>query len=416
MKNPNIQFHSISFLLLSILFLGSCNTSQKDCKNEFIEKRERIEYYTAAEMRAEPSFLGPQVLKEAGKVFWMGDYIYLSDGQNGIHIIDNTKASKLEPIAFIKIEGNWDIAAKGQYLYADSYADLLIFDLSNPAQPKLANRVNDVFDWDEVISRLRMKGLEERLVKDRYFEEVKFSIPCGADMAVTNTGANSGSGEGQGGSLARFSISGEYLYAVDNRNLHVFNLRLPDTPVKAGGKLVDEKIETIFSYGDRLFIGGMMGVYIYDKTDPLNPQYLDQFKHIESCDPVYVDQDYAYVTLREDANCRNADNKLLVLDVKDFTKAELIAEFPMTHPHGLGVKDNRLYLAEGKHGFKVFDLKDKKAIDQHLIAADSSIWVQDLIPHPYYDLLLLVGDDGLFQYDIKNPAAPRRLQELRTFE
>lgn len=412
------ELRHYSFLLIALFFMTACNNSDPNCTKEMVTKRERVEYYTAAEMRKEPSFSGPKALKKPAKVFWMGDYIYLADGQNGIHIIDNRKASKLEPVAFIKIEGNWDIAAKGQYLYADSYSDLLIFDLSNPTQPKLANRVNDVWEWDEVISRFKEAENEGVLIKDRYMEEVKYMIPCNEEVDVSTRvySTAGGANTGQAGSLARFSISGEYLYAIDNRNLHVFNLRVPDAPVQAGKKLVDEKIETLFSYGDRLFVGGMMGVYIYDKTDPLEPKYLDQFKHIESCDPVYVDQDYAYVTLREDANCRNAENKLLVLDVKDFTKAELVAEFPMTHPHGLGVKDGKLYLAEAKHGFKVFDLKDKKAIDQHLIASDSSVWVQDLIPHAYYDLLLLVGDDGLFQYDIKNPAAPRRLHEWRTFE
>lgn len=412
-----IELRHFSLFLMAFIFLTACNNnSGKNCTTEVVNKRERVEYYSAAEMRKEPSFSGPKALKNPGKVFWMGDYIYLADGQNGIHIIDNQKGSKLEPIAFIKIEGNWDIAAKGQYLYADSYADLLVFDLSNPSQPKLANRVNDVWEWDEVITGFKEADLEEHLVKDRYMEEVKYMIPCDADVATNRVYSTEASISGQAGSLARFSISGEYLYAIDNHNLHVFNLRVPDAPVQAGKTLVDEKIETLFSYGDRLFVGGMMGVYIYDKSDPLEPQYLDQFKHLESCDPVYVDQDYAYVTLREDANCRNAENKLLVLDVKDFTKAELIAEFPMTHPHGLGVKEGKLYLAEAKHGFKVFDLQDKKAIDQHLIAQDSGLWVQDLIPHAYYDLLLLVGNDGLFQYDIKNPAAPRRLHEWRTFE
>ncbi len=403
------------YLSLFLALLTACgNQNDRNCTQTIVQKRERIEYFSAEEMRSTPIIKGPQALKQPGKIFWLDQYIFLTEGQGGIHIIDNTNASKLEPIAFIQIEGNWDVAAKGQYLYADSYADLLVFDLSNPLAPQMVQRINNTWNWDEVISRFKAAGREEELIKDRYTETYEHRIPCGADIAINS--AVMRTSNGQAGSLARFNISGEYLYAIDYKNLHIFNLRTPEKPIKTGTQFVDEKIETIFAYGDRLFLGGQLGVYIYDKTDPLHPQYLDQFKHLESCDPVYVDQNYAYVTLREDASCRNAENKLLVLDIKDFSDSKLVAEYPMQHPHGLSVKEDKLYLAEGKYGFKVFDLKDKQAIDQQLITQDSSLWAKDLIAHHYYDLLLVVGKYGLYQYDIKNPAAPKRLQQWNAFE
>ena len=40
-------------------------------------------------------------------------------------------------------------------------------------------------------------------------------------------------------------------------------------------------------------------MFIYDNTNPQAPYFLSRFQHAEACDPVFVEGDYAYVTLRE---------------------------------------------------------------------------------------------------------------------
>jgi len=41
--------------------------------------------------------------------------------------------------------GNADLAIRNNLLYADSYVDLVWFDISNPALPALKNRLENVF-------------------------------------------------------------------------------------------------------------------------------------------------------------------------------------------------------------------------------------------------------------------------------
>ena len=66
--------------------------------------------------------------------------------KKGIHIIDNRNTSNPINIAFIVLPGNYDIATKGDYLYADSYLDLVVFDISNINSIVEVNRLENNFE------------------------------------------------------------------------------------------------------------------------------------------------------------------------------------------------------------------------------------------------------------------------------
>lgn len=82
---------------------------------------------------------------EAGKIYAYGNYIFQNDLNTGIHIIDNSNHSSPVKIAFIKLPFSTEIAVKGNYLYSNNYVDLVVFDITNPTDPKLVKRVNNVF-------------------------------------------------------------------------------------------------------------------------------------------------------------------------------------------------------------------------------------------------------------------------------
>src|SRR5690606_23567161 len=64
---------------------------------------------------------------------------------SGIHIIDNTNPLNPQKVAFINIKANKDMEVKGDYLYADSLMDLVVFDLSNIQNITEVARLEDVF-------------------------------------------------------------------------------------------------------------------------------------------------------------------------------------------------------------------------------------------------------------------------------
>jgi hypothetical protein len=135
-------------------------------------------------------------------------------------------------------------------------------------------------------------------------------------------------------------------------------------------------------------------MYIYDISNPSQPVYISEFQHGTACDPVVVDGDYAYVTLRGGNGCGATESGLFVIDITDLTNPVLLSTYPMDEPYGLGFKDNMLFVCDGSYGLKVYDktnVPDLVAV-QHF----EDITTFDVIPLEQH--LLMVGDEVLYQY------------------
>ncbi|MDX2305906.1 MAG: hypothetical protein NW226_24065 [Microscillaceae bacterium] len=202
------------------------------------------------------------------------------------------------------------------------------------------------------------------------------------------------SSDGRGGSLARFAIAGDYLYTVSNKDLTSYNISNPAEPQKSSDIEIGANIETIFPYNNMLFIGSQTGMLIYDNSQPSKPRYVSRYDHIMSCDPVVVQGDYAYVTLRDGTDCRFGSNLLDVIDISDPTNPQLVNSYSMIHPHGLGVDGNNLFVCEGQHGLKVFNLSNPQSPLESKFIQD--VRTYDVIPNQ--GLLIVTGEDGIFQY------------------
>ena len=87
----------------------------------------------------------PHNITKLGKMCFYNDYLYISEPEKGIHIIDNHNPSNPQIVGFIELLGNADLAIRNGLLYADSYIDLVWFDVSNPSQPELKGRLDSIF-------------------------------------------------------------------------------------------------------------------------------------------------------------------------------------------------------------------------------------------------------------------------------
>lgn len=214
---------------------------------------------------------------------------------------------------------------------------------------------------------------------------------CASDSPTPGTA-------GTGGSMARFAITGNHLYTVSSTTLKVFDISQATNPQAISDIKLGFGIETIFPYGKNLFIGSQTGMHIYNNEDPQNPQLISVYEHIQSCDPVVVQGNYAYVTLRNGSDCRNGANLLDVIDISDLQSPQLVKSFPMQNPHGLGIDGNTLFVCEGNYGLKVFDASqpDNPLQTQFI----EGINTYDVIPQN--NILMVVGRDGLYQYDYSN--------------
>lgn len=320
-------------------------------------------YMTRAELEGSVKYLdGERGMSDPGKIYVYGDRIFVNEKYRGVHVIDN----------------------------------------SDPYNPRRLHT--------------RTMGQGGQLKRERDMKRIFVSVAVCATLALAAAACSSsadggmpsqgGGGEGQGGSMARFTIVGDCLYTVDHTTLKVVDISNPAHPGAMPFKDVELgfDIETIFYYDDMLFIGSRSAMHIYDISRPHYPSELSVTRHFTSCDPVVADGGYAYVTLNSDnASCWRGTDALQVYDIADPKHPFLVsADEKIRSPKGLGVDAaaGRLFVC-CKGGLKVYDLAEP----------GYPVWVDDLTNLPEvgsidaYDviprggLLILIGADGLYQFD-----------------
>ncbi len=410
--SKNYTYSLLIAMMASILFVA--------CDDQRVETVTWTEYepvYMSQEEFLEAVKLeGARDLESPGKIYFYEGYLFVNEVNKGVHIIDNRDPSSPLFTGFISIPANRDIAVRGNLLYADSHKNLLVFDIENLHDPVLVTRIENVFEFtlsSQAGFPFRQVDHTRGIVVD--WEPVEVEEVCEGNcsqasrgtwgmptIAFENTRAlssfSSGPGaapsSGTGGSMARFAVSGEYLYAVDDRNLITFDIQNPE-PVHNGSKNVGWAIETIFPYENSLFVGSAAAMYIYDISNPETPSHISTYWHATACDPVVVEGDVAFVTLRQSEMCPWGVNRLEVIDVKDLSNPYKMAFYDMINPHGLGIDDGRLFVSEGKHGLKIMDASDPKNVKELRHIKD--IETYDVIP--FNNVLMVTGESGIIQYD-----------------
>ncbi len=281
-------------------------------------------YKTSAEVRANIKNDVPVPVKNPGKMFVLGNYIYLNEIDKGVHVIDNSNPSAPVNKYFIAIPGNLDLAVTGNTLYADLYSDLVTLDISDPSSVKIKKITDDVFpfrrygngfvsdpkkiivDWIKKDTTVTTNINEWAGRRNVVFESRSRDV-----MSLSS--ASAAVPTGISGSMARFTLLNNYLYTVTDNALNVFNISEPQNPVFTTKINIGWGIETIYPFKTNLFIGSTTGMFVYSASNPAQPALLGNFSHARRCDPVIADDSYAYVTLRGGGTCGGASNELDVM-------------------------------------------------------------------------------------------------------
>ena len=383
-------------------------------------------YKTLTQVRAEMKSSLPQVPEQTGKLYVYGQYIFLNEVNKGIHVIDNTDPAQPKNISFIPIPGNVDLAVKGNYLYADSYSDMIVFDVSNPTTVTAKKFVNDVFPERKVFYAATTSGNPDSInVVVGYTEKdtmvncqtyrmwydncpTCMSIQSGGGARVFYSAAAAAAPSGKGGSMARFTLASDYLYTVSSTQLFAFNISNAVDPQLVSQSNVGWGIETIYPFRDKLFIGSTTGMFIYDISTSGKPSLLGRFAHARSCDPVIADDNFAYVTLRSGSQCQGFSNQLDILDISNLMQPQLKKTYSFTNPHGLAKDGNILFICDGNDGLKIYDATDVNSLImlRHITGMETF----DVIT--LNGLALVVAKDGLYQYDYRDPKNIRQISKI----
>ena len=402
---------SISVLIISLLAF-SCMDKIKDTYLIY----EPV-YLNYQDLREPVQAKSGQDIIQPGKLYFKDHQIYINEYMAGIHVVDNEDPSNPQVLKFIEIPGNVDLAIKGNILYADSYVDLVALDISDLENIREVGRVENAFPYllpeyaDGPMGEINeQEGIVvgwQLVEKTEEVEHVNtnYGYYKGREDVIyyantTSIESSSGGGEsefGVGGSMARFTLYSDYLYTIDYSKLRLFNISESENPVLENESEIGWDIETIFPYNQKLFIGTQTGMLIYGLSDPSNPEYISEFDHARGCDPVVVEGNYAYVTLRAGNLCGNTDNQLDIIDISNIHSPRLLKEYPMTEPYGLGIDDSVLFVCDGIAGLKIYNASDPMNIINNKLIEYPEINSFDVIP--LGDVLLMIGSDGLYQYD-----------------
>lgn len=221
------------------------------------------------------------------------------------------------------------------------------------------------------------------------------TVACTKD---SNVASSPGSSVGKGGSLARFTIVGNYMYLADNYSLITYDISLGNAPSLVGQTTVGFGIETIYPYKENLFIGSSDGMYVYSVKDPAKPVLVGSARHVRSCDPVVANDTIAFVTLRGSSRCGPAQDGLYIYNIKNVLNPAQIKLMPLTKSGGLGLKDTTLFICREDSGLAVVNVKNPIA-PVHVKDIKDAIYY-DVIPLD--DILVCMVKTGIVLYDIKD--------------
>ncbi len=437
MKKLKIQSGIILVIFIAII-TWSC---QDKCKQIQTYRTTKPVFYSLKTLRKSIAN-GTAKLEKPGKIYVKDNFLFINELKKGIHVIDNSNPSSPKFISFINIPGNIDMAIVDNTLYADSYSDIVVIDITNPAKVSEINRIEKVYtngtaegiswyyddqnkqiiDYEWIIKTDTIEvNCEGGYYPPIYYRGGDFLSSASYDKSgsysssTPQSGKNAPGASGTGGSMARFGIANGYLYAVSNSDLTPIDITNLSKPILKDKINLNWGIETIFPYKDKLFIGSTTGMHIYNNKNPEKPIWLSTYSHFKACDPVVVYDKYAYVTLRATdgvSRCGQTNsNQLDLIDIEDAQYPTLVKSFPMEGPAGLGIDYPNLFICEGDKGIKVFSMADPLNIDKNKLAEFKSLNAYDVIP--INKNLMVIGKDGLYQYDYSDPKNLKLLSSIK---
>jgi hypothetical protein len=403
----------ISFLFLLLMSCFIFTNCSEDDNDRFLNPIEVtvpvIKSKTA--IRNSIEVLSAQPTNADGKIYVYDDLLFYIAQNSGIHIFNNQNPASPQNLAFIKLEGVNDISVKNSILYADNYMDLVVFDLSDVTNIELLNIQEDMLTFyaifpnefgtyiqniypsseDEFIASYENVMMEKTLVENNA-DFYNYSDIFTFDNALANS-----VNIGVGGSYAKFQIYDNALYVLEDYKLDTFDIsdiyNITHSSETYVGNWLGGELETTFIQKNYLFIGATNGMHIVSLEDEFTPAYVSSFLHATGCDPVVVEGNTAYITVRGGNTCGAIEDQVNVIDVSDIANPIEYSTYFLSSPYGLGVKNQVLYVCNDT-GIHVFDAQNPNVI---VLENSYDAIIKDVIALPSH--LIGVGENVIYQYN-----------------
>lgn len=411
-KTMKSKLLPLVLVVLALLQLTNCDNDDNTTLQDPVSVTVPV-LKSKAEFRSSVQVKSAQPTNSDGKIYVYDDLLFYIAQNSGIHIFNNQSPENPQNIAFIQLEGVHDIAVKNDILYADNFMDLVVFDISNISDIQLVNVQEDMLEFyavfpddsmyyqsnifpadeDEFIAGYATVLMEKSEVEnnpDMYWNAMSF---LEFDALTNDAGINIGTG----GSYAKFQIYDNALYTIDDYKLNTFNISDYNaitfvTETWLGGWFGGE-LETTYILKDNLFIGATNGMHIVGLEDEFNPLYISSFSHATGCDPVVVEGNTAYITVRGGNSCGAIEDQVNVIDITEISMPTEYSTYFLDSPYGLGVRNQILYVCNDD-GINVFDAQNPNGL---VLQNTYNTTSKDVIPLSTH--LIAVGENVIHQYN-----------------
>lgn len=127
-----MNIRNVCAFVSCILLLYACDSGYDNFKNVpgSVMGWKPVYYDDSKDIRKLIVSGPPRSLHKPGKIYLYKQYLFIGEGTEGVHVLDNTDPAVPLPLAFISIPYNHDIAVRDTVLYADTYVGLVAIGIS----------------------------------------------------------------------------------------------------------------------------------------------------------------------------------------------------------------------------------------------------------------------------------------------
>lgn len=131
---------TIPHLLLLMVLLAGCT---KEDRIFYTESGKKPIYLPISELQDIKSD-APRAITQTGTIFLRDTLFFVLEQHQGIHVYNLKDSLNTINLTFLKIPAITDFTIAGNRLYADSWRDLVVIDISNLLQIQEVSRIPDV--------------------------------------------------------------------------------------------------------------------------------------------------------------------------------------------------------------------------------------------------------------------------------
>lgn len=101
--------------------------------------------YATEEVASTIESVDPKTIEKGGKIYVKGHMLYQVEVGKGIHVIDIQDPANPQKVKFIQVTGASEVSILDNNLYTNNVNDLVVLDITDINNVKVANRMKGVF-------------------------------------------------------------------------------------------------------------------------------------------------------------------------------------------------------------------------------------------------------------------------------